>query len=121
MFRIRSGAAVIVIIGLLSGGFVLPAAAGKAAVRPASDVVVKLYMTDWCPYCRKAKDDLVRLGVKLVEYNIENDQARLKEMKDLSGGVMVPVIDIEGIVIRGYSPDEIEDAVTERRKTDTKR
>lgn len=38
-------------------------------------------------------------------------------MKRLTGGsAMVPVIDVEGIVIRGYSADAIRDAVEEKRK-----
>lgn len=38
-------------------------------------------------------------------------------MKKLTGGsTMVPVIDVEGIVIRGYAADQIRDAVQSKRK-----
>ncbi len=38
-------------------------------------------------------------------------------MKKLTGGSsMVPVIDVEGIVIRGYEADEIRRAVEKKRK-----
>lgn len=38
-------------------------------------------------------------------------------MKKLTGGSsMVPVIDVEGIVIRGYDADEILSAVEKKRK-----
>lgn len=38
-------------------------------------------------------------------------------MKRLSGGsTMVPLIDIEGIIIRGYVPEEMKDAVENRKK-----
>ena len=38
-------------------------------------------------------------------------------MKRLSGGsTMVPLIDIEGIIIRGYIPEEMQDAVEKRKK-----
>jgi len=38
-------------------------------------------------------------------------------MKKLTGGsTMVPVIDVEGIVIRGYAADEISYAVEKMRK-----
>jgi hypothetical protein len=41
------------------------------------------------------------------------------EMKKLTGGsTMVPVIDVEGIVIRGYSAEEIRYAVEKKRKGD---
>jgi hypothetical protein len=38
-------------------------------------------------------------------------------MRKLTGGsTMVPVIDVEGIVIRGYAADEIKYAVEKKRK-----
>jgi len=55
--------------------------------------------------------------VNLIEYDVENDGKRKAEMKRLSGGsTMVPLIDIEGIIIRGYVPDEIKDATEKRKK-----
>jgi hypothetical protein len=39
------------------------------------------------------------------------------EMKKLTGGSSgVPLIDVEGILIRGYDPDEIKSAVEIRKK-----
>jgi hypothetical protein len=41
----------------------------------------------------------------------------MAEMKRLSGGhTTVPLIDIEGIIIRGYVPDEMKDAVEKRKR-----
>jgi hypothetical protein len=38
-------------------------------------------------------------------------------MKKLTGGSSgVPLIDVEGIIIRGYDPDEIKSAVETRKK-----
>jgi glutaredoxin len=55
--------------------------------------------------------------VTLVEYDVEKDDVRRAEMKTLSGGsTMVPLVDIEGIIIRGYVPDEMNDAVEKRKK-----
>lgn len=55
--------------------------------------------------------------MKLIEYDVENDDKRIAEMKRLSGGsTMVPLIDIEGIIIRGYVPEEMKDAVEKRKK-----
>lgn len=87
------------------------------AERQSSDIKAVMYVTSWCPYCRKAREYLTDLGVDLVEYDIEKDDAKRAEMKKLSGGsTMVPLIDIEGIVIRGYVPDEMKDAVEKRKK-----
>lgn len=55
--------------------------------------------------------------MKLIEYDIEKNEAKKAEMKKLTGGSsMVPVIDVEGIVIRGYAADEIQQAVETKRK-----
>lgn len=51
------------------------------------------------------------LGVDLVEYNIEKDKGRRDEMRQKAGGTSVPVIDIEGTIIHGYSPSAIQAAL----------
>ncbi|GAB4490723.1 MAG: hypothetical protein OHK006_23920 [Thermodesulfovibrionales bacterium] len=119
---IRAFAGALLLIHLLAAG--LPATAPAAAkadarkqLREARDIRVTMYMTRWCAYCKEARAHLRSLGVTLTEYDIEEDDAKRKEMKKLSGGsTMVPLIDVEGIVIRGFSPDEIDDAVAARRK-----
>ncbi len=91
--------------------------ADKQRLRKNSDIKVVMYMTDWCPYCKRAGKYLKSLGVHLVEYDIDKDKNRKDEMRRISGGSgMVPLIDIEGIIIRGYIPEEIEAAVEERKK-----
>lgn len=91
----------------------------KKGLRKYSDIQVVMYMTDWCPYCKKARKYIRSLGVHLTEYNIEKDQNRKNEMKSLSGGSsMVPLIDVEGVIIRGYVPEEIEAAVEKKKKQD---
>ena len=75
-----------------------------------------MYMTDWCPYCRKAKEYLNSLGVNLVEYNVDRDRGKEEEsMQKMGGGSGVLVIDVEGIIIKGYAPERIKEAVEKRR------
>ena len=85
-------------------------------VRDARDVRVVMYVTDWCPYCKKARDFLNAQGVSLSEYNIERDRNAADEMVRKTGGRKgVPVIDIEGIIVRGFSPKQIADAIKQRQ------
>jgi glutaredoxin len=73
-------------------------------------------MTSWCGYCRKARAYIYSLGVNLIEYNIEKDVSKREEMLRKSGGSTgVPLIDVEGIIIRGYNPEAIKAAVEKRR------
>ncbi len=52
------------------------------------------------------------LGVDFVEYNIDKDSGRREEMRrKIGGGRGVPVIDIEGTIIRGYDPEAIKAAL----------
>ena len=52
------------------------------------------------------------LGANLVEYDIEASPDRKEEMKTKSGGsTAVPLIDIGGIIIRGFSPEAIKSAL----------
>ncbi len=84
--------------------------------RPYRDINVTMYMTAWCPYCTKAREYLRSLGVNLIEYNVETDRDRGKEMLQKSGGSKgVPLIDIEGIILGGYSQSAIKDAIERRR------
>ncbi len=84
--------------------------------RPYGDIHVILYMTSWCPYCVKARDFLRSLDVHLIEYDIERDRNKRQEMLSKSGGSTgVPLIDVEGTVIRGYNPDALRSAVERRR------
>ncbi|HUL29221.1 MAG TPA: glutaredoxin domain-containing protein [Thermodesulfobacteriota bacterium] len=84
--------------------------------RPYSSIKVIMYTTSWCGYCRKAKEYLRSLSVDLVEYDIERDRSLEAEMLRKSGGARgVPLIDVEGIIIHGYSPDQMKDAVEKRR------
>jgi glutaredoxin len=73
-------------------------------------------MTSWCPYCVKARNYLRSLDVNLIEYNIEQDKSKREEMLGKSGGSRgVPLIDIEGIIIKGYNPDALMSAIERRR------
>ncbi len=86
------------------------------AKRPYDNINVIMYMTAWCGYCRKAREYLQSLNVNLVEYNVEKDANRRAEMLRKSGGSTgVPLIDVEGIIIRGYNQRAINDAVEKRR------
>ena len=86
--------------------------------RPYSSIKVIMYITSWCGYCRKAREYLQSLRVNLAEYDVEKNPSKEKEMLSKSGGAKgVPLIDVEGIILRGYSPNAIKDAVEKRRSS----
>ena len=84
--------------------------------RSYSDIRVIMYMTSWCPYCNKARTYLHSLNVNLIEFNIERDKSKREEMLTKSGGATgVPLIDVEGMIIRGYNPEAMKAAIEKRR------
>ncbi len=90
---------------------------GPREKRPYGRIEVTMYVTSWCPQCKKARECLRSLGVNFTEYDIEKDKAKYKEMLLKSGGrTGVPVIDVEGIILRGFSESQIKTAVEKKRE-----
>ena len=86
-------------------------------LRPYSDIQVVMYMTSWCPYCKKAREFINATGARLTEYDIDKDSKKNEEMMRKSGGNKgVPLIDIEGAIINGYSPAAIKSAIEDKRR-----
>ncbi len=80
--------------------------------RSYGDVNVVMYTTSWCGYCKQARDYIFMLGANLVEYDIEKDKDRKAEMvRKSGGGISVPLIDIEGTIIRGFNQNAIRAAL----------
>lgn len=70
---------------------------------------VKIYSTNTCPWCTKAKEFFKQNNIKFEDINVSVDKKRLDEMIEKSGQVGVPVIDINGKIIVGFN----EKAITE--------
>ena len=73
---------------------------------------VILYSTSWCGYCRKARKLLKDMDVDFEEKDIEKDRSAAVEMARKVGGRSgVPVLDVGGEILRGYSPPRIRQLV----------
>jgi len=72
----------------------------------AHDGKVILYATSWCGYCKKTRKLLEDNGVDYFEYDIEKSQEGNKQHKRL-GGKGIPVLLINGEVVKGYNPARI--------------
>ncbi|HGM5552357.1 TPA: glutaredoxin family protein [Pseudomonas putida] len=67
---------------------------------------VVLYATDWCGYCKQTKRFLDSKGILFKEFDIEKD-AEARKAYEALGGRGIPLIDVNGTLIRGFDPDEI--------------
>jgi glutaredoxin 3 len=64
---------------------------------------VTIYLTDWCPYCARAKEHLARKKVRFTEVNVEDRPDLRKWLVSASGQRTVPQIFINNESIGGYS------------------
>jgi glutaredoxin-like YruB-family protein len=81
-----------------------PAQMVAEQVRANANVV--LYTTDWCGYCKQTKRFLDSKGIAFKEFDIEKD-AEARKAYEALGGRGIPLIDVNGTLIRGFDPDEI--------------
>jgi glutaredoxin len=108
-----------------TGATTAPSASGAPGLtKPAGSVVAVVYGADWCKPCHDAEAYLRQRGVNVVKKDIEENQAAASEMKrklERAGmpGASIPVIDIMGRILIGFSPPALDRAV-EAARTATK-
>lgn len=76
----------------------------------AHGVPVVLYATSWCGYCAQARKFLKDNRIPYFEYDIEKSEEGRAQYQSL-GGRGVPVVWVNGTVIKGYSPEQINSAL----------
>jgi glutaredoxin 3 len=64
---------------------------------------VKVYTTDWCPYCDRAKALLRSKGVPYEEIDVEGDDAKRAWLVQTTGQRTVPQIFIGDEPVGGYT------------------
>ncbi|MHB8810865.1 MAG: glutaredoxin domain-containing protein [Desulfobulbaceae bacterium] len=72
---------------------------------------VELYVTSWCPYCKKAIRYFQDKGIAFTVYDIEKDPAAAKRKQSLDGRGGVPFAVINGTGVSGYAPDRYGQAL----------
>jgi len=67
---------------------------------------VEIFVTNSCPYCKRALAHLNRLGVEYTKLNVQTDRKAYNRMKTINprGGVPTLLIDGKDVHI-GYSPE----------------
>ena len=91
------------------------AAAPRGPASP-SRVVAIIYGASWCKPCHSAGDYLKAHGVTVIHKDIEESAAAAAEMRQKldragRGGASIPVIDIMGQILIGYSPSQLDRAI----------
>lgn len=74
---------------------------------PAAEHEVVIYTTSWCGWCRKAVKFLTQRGVAFENRDIEANREWRRELKQKTGSTSVPMVEIDGEIIRGYDPERM--------------
>lgn len=72
---------------------------------------VEVYMTSWCPWCKKTLTFFRSRGIAVQVYDIERDSAAARRKKRIDSSRGVPTTVIDGRVIHGYAPKAFERAL----------
>lgn len=89
-----------------AGRVEVAAAPPRAAAASAPRVVV--YTTSWCGWCRRTLAHLDRKGVSYENRDIEADPDASRELLRKTGSTAIPVLEIDGQLLRGYDPHAID-------------
>ena len=72
----------------------------------AQNAKVEIFVTSWCPYCRKLEAFLKENNITYTRYDVEADSDAAELFEHL-GGTGVPVVRVDTDVIHGYDPEGI--------------
>lgn len=97
------------------------AAPPVASAAPAGKLQAVVYGADWCKPCHDAERHLQRRGVSVTKKDIEKSGVARKEMQSKLAkigrpGASIPVIDVMGQVIVGFSPRSLDLAIERARE-----
>ncbi len=70
---------------------------------------VRLFIKPYCGWCREAMDWLNERGIKYETLDVMTDAKARKEMHELSGQTLAPVIDVDGEILADFGADELEE------------
>lgn len=74
-------------------------------------MAVKVYSTNTCPWCDKAKEYLKSLNIDFESVNVSGDKQAAMELVKKTRQMGVPVIQIGEEYIVGYNQDAISSAL----------
>jgi glutaredoxin len=78
----------------------------KVSEQTRASARVVLYATEWCGYCKQIRRFLDQKGIPYQAVDIEKDAQARKAYEALGGGG-IPFVEVNGTLIREYSPEKI--------------
>lgn len=70
---------------------------------------VRLFIKPYCGWCHEAQEWLDERGIEYQTLDVISDSAARREMVQLSGQTLAPVIEVDGEVLADFDTDQLED------------
>ena len=69
---------------------------------------IRLFIKPYCGWCHEAIEWLDDRGIKYETLDVISDSAARKEMFQLSGQTLAPVIDVDGEILADFDTGQLE-------------
>ncbi len=69
---------------------------------------IRLFVKPYCGWCHEAKDWLDERGIKYQELDVITDAVARREMRELSGQTLAPVIEVDGEILADFDTGQLE-------------
>ena len=79
---------------------------GVVSEQTRASARVVLYSTEWSGYCKATRRFLDEKGIPFKEFDIDKD-ASARQAYEALGGRGIPILDVNGTLIRDFKPDAI--------------
>lgn len=70
---------------------------------------IRLFVKPFCGWCELATEWLDERGIKYETLDVISNQAAKREMIELSGQTLAPVLDVDGEILADFGPEELEE------------
>jgi len=68
---------------------------------------IRLFVKPWCGWCDQAADWLDERGLAYEKLDVMTNSAAGKEMRELSGQSLAPVIEVDGQILADFDTDQL--------------
>jgi glutaredoxin len=69
---------------------------------------IRLFIKPYCGWCHEAQDWLDERGISYETLDVTSDPAARREMFQLSGQTLAPVIEVDGEILADFDTDQLE-------------
>jgi glutaredoxin len=84
---------------------------GHTLAAARRNVSITMYSTAWCGACKAARSYMDREQIAYTEHDVDHDSSARERAHRLNPRGSIPIIDIDGDVLIGFSPKALESKI----------